>query len=265
MSFSRSCASGERAAERRARARGTDRPRRLAPHARRTPARALVLLVRGEPVRVHLPLAQRLLEVSVEPLARDRQRADERLVDEQLLPRVVEAAELRVPRGDALAPLRRRATERDDARTHVGRALRVVRVRRQQVAREALGTPRIRLVELRRARPEARRVAADLVQRREAEVAVERRVLDPLRHHRAGRLLEAHDELLVAGRPRAGGCRRSSSETFARPISSPVGILDDALVRLDVRAVDVERRERERQVRRPRPPRAAGAAPARRC
>ena len=39
--------------------------------------------------------------------------------------------------------------------------------------------------------------AADLVERGEPEVAVERRVLDALRHHGPGRLLEADDEVLV--------------------------------------------------------------------
>ena len=42
--------------------------------------------------------------------------------------------------------------------------------------------------------------------------------------------------------------RRSSSETFARPISSRSASATTPLRRLDVRAVDVERRERERQV-----------------
>ena len=39
---------------------------------------------------------------------------------------------------------------------------------------------------------EAAGIAADLVQREQPDVAVERGVLDALRHHRAGRLLEAH-------------------------------------------------------------------------
>ena len=42
---------------------------------------------------------------------------------------------------------------------------------------------------------EAVGVAADLVQRREPEPAVEGGVLDALRHHGAGRLLPARDEL----------------------------------------------------------------------
>ena len=41
---------------------------------------------------------------------------------------------------------------------------------------------------------EVDRVAADLVERDEAVVDVERRVLDALRHHRAGDLLELHHE-----------------------------------------------------------------------
>ena len=40
--------------------------------------------------------------------------------------------------------------------------------------------------------------AADFVQRQQAEVAIEQRVLDRFRHHRTGELLQAEDE--VAGR-----------------------------------------------------------------
>ena len=53
------------------------------------------------------------------------------------------------------------------------------------------------------AQAEAPGVAAHLVQGEQPDVAVERRVLDPLRHHGARRLLEARDELVVAPAPRA--------------------------------------------------------------
>ena len=89
---------------------------------------------------------------------------------------------------------------------------------------------------------EATRIAADLVQRREPEVAVEGGVLDALRHHGPGRLLPADDELVELRRPLAleqhdpsqlvvqhAGDSRSASST--RPGRG-----------LDVRAVDVHRR-----------------------
>ena len=105
----------------------------------------------------------------------------------------------------------------------------------------------VRGVELVDAQPEPPGIAADLVQRGEPEVAVERGVLDALRHHRAGRLLEAHDELLVSR-----FLQEEHTPQLLRDVRAPdllaVRVLDHALVRLDVGAVDVERRERERQV-----------------
>src|SRR3712207_6924998 len=50
-------------------------------------------------------------------------------------------------------------------------------------------------------------VAPDLVQRHEPVEVVEGRVLDALRHHGAGRLLEAQDELVLG---RARGDRKST-------------------------------------------------------
>ena len=70
--------------------------------------------------------------------------------------------------------------------------------------------------------PPAPRVAAHLVQRRQARVAVERRVLHALRHHRAGRLLEAHRErrlVLVGGVDQ----RASSPAPAGRPPPPPAG------------------------------------------
>ena len=54
--------------------------------------RGLVRLVRLDPGRVHLGLAQRLLEVGLEPLDGDRPHAEQRLEDEQLLDGVGRAA-----------------------------------------------------------------------------------------------------------------------------------------------------------------------------
>ena len=94
-----------------------------------------------------------------------------------------------------------------------------------------------------RKRPAAR-VAADLVQRREPEVAVERRVLDAFRRHRPGRLLKAHDELLVPGFVQEEDVTQLLGDIGASDLLA-VTVLDDAGVRLYVRAVDLERRERE--------------------
>ena len=216
-------------------------------HLRRAPRPgldgALVLLVRGDPVRVDLPLAQRFRQVVVEALARDRKHPDERLQHEQLLARILETAELGAPGVKALAPLRYEPADRSDSGTHVGRTLGVVRVRRQQLAREALEALHVRLVEAVEVEPETRRSAPDLVQRRQTEVAVEGRVLHAFRHHRPGLLLEADDELLEPGR-----LEQQDPPELLRDICTSdllaIRVLDDALVGLDVRPVDVERAER---------------------
>ena len=195
-------------------------------------ARRSCSLVRLDPVRRPLRLAQRLLEVALEPRRDDRPRADERLPDEVLLVRVVHPAGELAPAADALGPLLVHPGERADARADVAGALRVVRLRGEQRARDGARAARARSRWNSSGRErEAVRVAADLVQRGEAEPAVERRVLDALRHHGAGRLLPAHDELVElrpSARPRAGGrgedrtgarstTRRSSSST--RPVA----------------------------------------------
>jgi hypothetical protein len=91
-------------------------------------------------------------------------------------------------------------------------------------------------------RPEARRVAAHLVEREQAQVAVERGVLDALRGDRRRGLLKARHELVVAalaqredvGQPPLGG-------NGDRP---EIGLLDATRPRLDVGAVDRQRRQR---------------------
>ena len=88
------------------------------------------------------------------------------------------------------------AGQRADARAHVARALGVVGLRHQQVAREALGALAVARVEGLDGDAEAARVAADVVEREQAPVAVEGGVLDALGHHRRRRLLEARDELV---------------------------------------------------------------------
>ena len=85
-----------------------------------------------------------------------------------------------------------------EARAYVAAALGVVRLRRQQLEREASRALEVRGVEVVDREREAAGVAADLVQAEQAVVAVERRVLDALRHHGRRRLLEADDERVVA-------------------------------------------------------------------
>ncbi len=70
---------------------------------------------------------------------------------------------------------------------------------------------------------EAAGVAADLVQRGQAEVAVERGVLDALRHHGPGRLLEARHELVVAAflqQQDAGAAAPGAAASASRSASS---------------------------------------------
>ncbi len=68
----------------------------------------------------------------------------------------------------------------------------------QQVVREALGAHPVGLVEVLDRDAEARRVAADVVEREQPPVAVEGGVLDALGHDRRRRLLEAGDERVPA-------------------------------------------------------------------
>ena len=81
------------------------------------------------------------------------------------------------------------------------------------------------------------RIPADLVQRRQPDVAVESGVLDALRHHGAGRLLPARYELVVAALLEQRHASQLVRENGVRVAVLPV---DLAAPRLDVRAVDVE-------------------------
>ena len=178
----------------------------------------------------------------------------------------------RAGRRDHRAPRARRARARPtprqprrarDARAHVRRALRVVRVRRQHVQREARRPRAFASWNSSTPRPKRAGSAADLVQRGQPEVAVEGGVLDALRHHRPGRLLEADDELLVPRLLRKR-MRRSSSLTFARPISARSASSTTprtARCRCGRRGTTRARAAGSR----PRPPGAAAAARARRC
>ena len=93
--------------------------------------------------------------------------------------------------------------------------------------------------------PEAARVAADLVEREQPEVAVERGVLDALRRHRRRGLLEARDELVAAAlveQQRARSARRCPPRATA-----PRRRRRRARPRLDVGPVDRQRGERVRR------------------
>ena len=150
----------------------------------------LVILV--DPVRVHLRLAQRLLQVEPEPVRRRAARRRRR------------SAGSGTPRSDRASPrsaaARRAPTRPGSAAMQARRArtsaasLRVVGRRREQAAGRAR---EVRLVEALDREREAAGVAADLVQRDEAVPAVEGRVLDALGVHGRRRLLEADDERVV--------------------------------------------------------------------
>ena len=211
------------------------------------------------PARVALGLAQRLLEVAVEPLAA-RSATRRRASGRRRAPRRRRARPSRRCSSSSARQRRRagasrlgHARERADARAHVGAALRVVRRSRPAAcagsASAALAFAAWNAVD---GEPEAARVAADLVQREQPDVAVERGVLDALRHHRARRLLEAHR------RTRRGRAPRSEQHVGAAPSGSAGERAHGrrrstrAAPRLDVGAVDRERRERALEIRRRR-------------
>jgi len=96
--------------------------------------------------------------------------------------------------------------------------------------------------------PEPSRVSADLVQRRKPEVPVERGVLDALRHHGTGRLLEADDEVVVSALAEQEDVPQTSGQSGALDLF-PVRVRDCAVRRPDVRPVHVERRKRSGEIR----------------
>ena len=148
-------------------------------------------------------------------------------------------------------PLLRQPGERADPRADVAAALGVVRLG----VSSACGKRASRSALPRGTSSTARREAAGSpptsFSAASRHVAVEGGVLDALRHHRPGRLLEAGDELVVAALLEQRGSRRSSSGGSRAARTAPVGRVDAAGPRLDVGAVDVEAR------------RAAGSSPAR--
>ena len=173
-----------------------------------------------DPVRRALGLAQRLLDVGLQPLAVDRPGADERLEEEVALdavgptaPSSGSSARASAARAPPTRPASRRAP-RCRARTSPERLVSWVWVtsRLRGKRARALGVGRVEAVD---ASPKRARVAADVVERQQPRVAVERGVLDALGHHRRRRLLEARDELArrrlaasALGQPRPSRQRR---------------------------------------------------------
>ncbi len=162
--------------------------------------RLLPLVVLLDPVRVALGLAQRLLHVRLDPLGRDHPRSHQGLEQEVTLDVVrgsVRGTQVLgdgEPSLDMGLPFRRHRGQRSDACPHVGRALGVVGHGGQQVEGEALRALGVARVEALDVDPEARRIAAHVVQGDQPVVAIEGGVLDALGHDRRRGLLEAGDE-----------------------------------------------------------------------
>src|SRR5262249_35259990 len=150
-----------------------------------------------EPARRSLRLAERLLQVELEPAGDDRPGADERLPDKVFLVGVFHPAGELAPAANALRPFVVQGGERPDSRADVSRAFRVVRLRGEECVRMTRESLERRAVETLGREREAVGVASHLVQRGEAEPAVEGRVLDALGHHGSRYLLPARDELRV--------------------------------------------------------------------
>ena len=172
--------------------------------------RVLVLLVRDQPARVELRLLDRLDHVGLEPstwidrVARGKARyprAPGRSGTRRCDPARARcrrwcagALFSRIHFADFARPRIRHLRKDVDAGAHVLAELRVVRRGREHLVRPGLEPARVRLVELLDRSPDARGIAADLVQRQQHVVAIERRVLDALRLQRPCVLLELHRE-----------------------------------------------------------------------
>ena len=165
------------------------------------------------------------------------------------------------PAADLGAPVERQLAQHVDPRAHVLAPLVVVGGARQHGQRVVAQGLLDQGVEGARAHAEVVRLAADLVEGDQAVVAVERGVLDRLRHHRPGELLEVHggrDDVAALVAARADQIRRQRGVQEvedgvvdqrglpARPAHRPVEVAPvlrlDAVVG-DVGAVDRKARD----------------------
>ena len=186
--------------------------------------RRLVLGVRVRPRGAPIRLADRLRQVAGQPLAADRPRADEGLPDQVLGVRVDGGGRQAgrcplMPLCHLAAPALGHLGQHREPGPDVLLALGVVGGQgghgERPVGRQPLGLG----VEGLGRDPEPVGVAAHLVEREQPRPPVEGRVLDPLGQHRAGRLLEPHDEL-AARPPRrspAGAGRARPAEIVGQP------------------------------------------------
>ena len=179
--------------------------------------RLLVGRVGRRPGGVHLGLAQRLGERPLDALGiggealrvgrgaeqLDRPGADQHLVEHVLVIAVGRRGALDVAARGAqdaapdlhlFRPVLRQLGQHREARPRILAALGVVGRGAEHGVRPALGALAVGLVESGEREAELFGIAAHLVERDEAVVAVEGGVLEPLRHHRAAVLLQLHGQ-----------------------------------------------------------------------
>ncbi|HVD28628.1 MAG TPA: hypothetical protein VNC79_09030, partial [Mycobacteriales bacterium] len=225
----------------------------------------VVLGVRLGPGGASLGLAGRLLEVGRQPAGVDRPGADQRLPQQVLGVRVQHGRPQvrggRAPPGDLVGPLLRQLGEAREPGPDVLAALGVVSGQgghRVRPGRELPAAPGVQLVDR---HAQVRGVAADLVERRESQPAVERGVLDALGHHRAAGLLEPDHELVPVRAAALVAQRQLHQQVegalpvLGQPIAGHSGGRADDLAALgrrglaghDVRPVDRDRDEQLHQ------------------
>ena len=181
--------------------------------------RPLVLLVDVDPGGATLRLARRLPRKFAHARAelfalRIRHGAHgphphERLIDHVLHLRIgrelvahalLERAVRALPRRELLRPLVRDLREDVEPRANIRAPLRVVRARGEHRAGPASAPLDIRVVERADCAPKlGGGVRADLVEREERRISIERGVLDPLCRRRPAHLLKANDERIALG------------------------------------------------------------------
>ena len=122
-------------------------------------------------------------------------------------------------------------------------------LRDEQARGEAPGPLEVRGVEVGDRDRESRRVAADLVQRQQPQVAVERRVLDALGRDRRRGLLKPGDELV---RDRGAAAQQQRAGELVVDVGALHGVdvsrRHQPAPRLDIGPVDRQRRQRTRQL-----------------